>query len=375
MNQSVYGLYGKGVIFKISTAGIITKLKDLNGTTDGGNPKGSLIQGSDGAFYGTASTGGANKAGTIFRIAGTTYSILHNFNMAINGGVPLGGLIIAPKITLLANPQNGLTTNEDVAKAIMLTGSGATSLTFTVVTQPKNGTISSGSAAARTYTPRANYYGVDSFAFTTNVGCLSSPPAWVKISVTAVNDAPVLTSIGNKSVVKGTILQFTATATDPDLGSSKIFSLITPPAGAAIGASSGMFTWTPSAAGTYSIKVRVSDNLLYDEETITVTVTMPTTTTTRVAMMTGIEAKSNSMSKSTLYPNPVNSSFTLNLEGATGEIMVTIFDIKGSVVDTKRLGAAKQQQQRFEADKLKPGEYFLQIKTTESIQVLKFIKM
>ncbi|WP_216820621.1 choice-of-anchor tandem repeat GloVer-containing protein, partial [Cnuella takakiae] len=214
-----------GVIFRISAAGTFTRLRYLTPATDGGTPKGSLVQGSDGAFYGTTSTGGTYKAGTIFRIEGTTFTVLRHFNIATDGGMPMGGLIITPKVVTTANSQTGLTTPEDVAKAITLTGSGATNLNYTIITQPRNGTISSGTGASRTYTPKANFNGVDSFAFTANLGCVASAPAWVKITVTLVNDAPVLAAIGSKTVVKGTLLKFTATATDVDAGQTRTFTL------------------------------------------------------------------------------------------------------------------------------------------------------
>lgn len=60
------------------------------------------------------------------------------------GGTPPGGFIIAPKIVLVANGQDSVTTTEDVAKAITLSGSGSSSLTYNIVTQPKNGSVSSG---------------------------------------------------------------------------------------------------------------------------------------------------------------------------------------------------------------------------------------
>jgi hypothetical protein len=80
------------------------------------------------------------------------------------------------------------------------------------------------------------------------------------ITVTPVNDAPVLAAIGNKTIALGTTLSFSATATDVDAGQTKTFTLVTPPAGAVINATSGLFTWKPTSAGTYSVKVRVTDN-------------------------------------------------------------------------------------------------------------------
>ena len=75
----------------------------------------------------------------------------------------------------------------------------------------------------------------------------------------------------------GTPVTFTATATDPDAGQTRTFSLgAGAPAGATINGSTGAFSWTPTAVGSPSVTVRVTDNgspALFDEEAITVTVT------------------------------------------------------------------------------------------------------
>ena len=49
-----------------------------------------------------------------------------------------------------------------------------------------------------TYTPEANYFGMDAFTYTVSDGALTSNTATAAITVTAVNDAPVL---GNQSLV------------------------------------------------------------------------------------------------------------------------------------------------------------------------------
>jgi uncharacterized repeat protein (TIGR03803 family) len=68
---------GCGTIFKISPAGQLTTLYSfcsLDGCTDGGAPQAGLVQGTDGNFYGTTTASGgvcsatAMKCGTIFRI-------------------------------------------------------------------------------------------------------------------------------------------------------------------------------------------------------------------------------------------------------------------------------------------------------------------
>ncbi len=92
----------------------------------------------------------------------------------------------------------------------------------------------------------------------------------------SANQCPVLNAIGNKTVTEGNLLTFTATATDPDAGQTLTFSLDAGfPAGASIHSSTGVFTWTPTTPGAYTLTVRVTDNAdpsCSDFETIQVSV-------------------------------------------------------------------------------------------------------
>jgi hypothetical protein len=299
--------------------------------------------------------------------------------METDGGEPMGGLILAPKVTLIANAQSGLTTAEDVAKPITLTGSGPANMTYNILIKPRRGSVTTGTTAARTYTPAANFYGVDSFAFTTNLGCLSSAPAWVKITVTPVNDTPKLAPIGPFTVAKGTQLKFLATAVDPDPGQTKTFSLIGAPAGATISATTGAFAWTPTATGTFTFKVRVTDNgspILYSEQSVTVTVTATATlmTTTATNELTVNKAAAEERGTASLFPNPVVSSFTVRLEKQATDVNLRIADAKGAVVHQKQYNGVAHQLQVNVAT-LKPGSYIVTLETKNGMQLsLPFVK-
>jgi len=57
-----------GTIFKITTGGVFTPLYSFHGpNTDGSTPYASLLQGTNGNFYGVASQGGTNSYGSIFK--------------------------------------------------------------------------------------------------------------------------------------------------------------------------------------------------------------------------------------------------------------------------------------------------------------------
>ncbi len=89
---------GFGTVFRISTNGIFTSLWSFNGT-DGQYPNSGLIQGSDGNFYGMTTQGGTNSdisgagEGTIFRISPSgVFTSLYQF-AGNDGAIPVARLI------------------------------------------------------------------------------------------------------------------------------------------------------------------------------------------------------------------------------------------------------------------------------------------
>lgn len=85
----------EGTIFKIAAGGTFATILDFD-NSDGYAPYCSLVQGTDGAFYGTTTSGGDHSSlGTIFRItAGGTLTTLHTF-AASDGYNPTGTLVQA----------------------------------------------------------------------------------------------------------------------------------------------------------------------------------------------------------------------------------------------------------------------------------------
>jgi uncharacterized repeat protein (TIGR03803 family) len=95
----------RGNIFKISTSGTLKSLysfcpQGYRHCTDGSVPYAGLVQGTDGNFYGTTEEGGTSGhcgsgigCGTIFKInPGGTLTTLHSFDYT-DGDYPRGGLI------------------------------------------------------------------------------------------------------------------------------------------------------------------------------------------------------------------------------------------------------------------------------------------
>jgi uncharacterized repeat protein (TIGR03803 family) len=62
------GLVAYGTVFKLTPAGILTTLHVFD-NTDGNQPLGGLVQGTNGIFYGTTNTGGTESYGTVFSVS------------------------------------------------------------------------------------------------------------------------------------------------------------------------------------------------------------------------------------------------------------------------------------------------------------------
>ena len=66
LDGNYYGVTPE-TVFRITPAGVLTTIGVSDGTTDGIYFNGPLVEGSDGAFYGTAQYNGANAYGTVFK--------------------------------------------------------------------------------------------------------------------------------------------------------------------------------------------------------------------------------------------------------------------------------------------------------------------
>jgi uncharacterized repeat protein (TIGR03803 family) len=86
------GTGGYGTAFKMTTNGIFTTLHPF-ANTDGAYPFGGVVEGTDGNFYGTTTQGGASSLGTVFRMdVSGAVTTLYSFAGA-DGSTPSAGLI------------------------------------------------------------------------------------------------------------------------------------------------------------------------------------------------------------------------------------------------------------------------------------------
>ena len=130
-----------------------------------------------------------------------------------------------------ASSQAGLTTPGGTPLAITLAGSDPNSgtLSYIVVTPPTRGTVSAGTAAARTYTPTNGLYGADEFTFKVSDGKYESAPATVRLTVLTPPFPPTSVSVDDLTIgpenVAGDFLS-TVSSPDPNTGEAHTFTLV-----------------------------------------------------------------------------------------------------------------------------------------------------
>ena len=136
-----------------------------------------------------------------------------------------------------------------------------------------NASGSSLSGSNFNWTPTLDQSGTYAITFTANDSNGGSDSETIHITVTNTNQPPILTLIGDQTVLEGSALNLTLSATDED-GDNLTYSISNTPSGSSL--SGNTFSWTPTNAqsGSYTVTFAVDDGVgNSDSETITIMVT------------------------------------------------------------------------------------------------------
>ncbi|MBE4606384.1 hypothetical protein BOO28_01460 [Vibrio navarrensis] len=175
------------------------------------------------------------------------------------------------RVDLTVNAVNDTPTATDVSATgeeetpltITLNGSDVegSSLNYQVVTAPLNGSVTiTGNQAV--YTGNSNFFGQDSFTYSVSDGELTSEAALVAITLSNVNDAPVISGSPSTQVDEDSAYQFVPQASDNDPADTLIYSIANKPSWATFDTATGALSGTPSNSdvGTHAgIVISVSD--------------------------------------------------------------------------------------------------------------------
>ncbi len=197
-----------GCIFKMTPEGAMTNLFAFTGAK-GSNPCSALIEGADGALYGTTQGGGANGRGTIFKLTQPDQSQTITFPA-------LSVATYGTPVSLNAHASSGLQVTYRIVSggATVIGGNSlATTAVGTVVVaanQAGNGTFMAAAEVTRSLTV---FKGNQTVTFPAVAGRpFNSPP--VPLLATASSGLPLRYSIlSGPGAISGNLLTFTALGT------------------------------------------------------------------------------------------------------------------------------------------------------------------
>jgi VCBS repeat-containing protein len=266
----------------VAPAGVLTNDTDIDGDTlsavlVSGPENGTLTLNADGSFTYTPDE---------------DFNGTDGFTYIANDGSADSGIAT---VTITVDPQNdapvatddGYTVDEDgtlsVAAAGVLvndTDIDGDTLSAVLVSGPENGTLTFNPDGSFTYTPGADFNGIDSFTYKANDGTADGNVATVTITVDPQNDAPVaqadtytIAEDGKLTVAAAGVL---ANDTDVD-GDTLTAALVDgPDHGKLVLSPDGSFVYTPDANfnGTDSFTYQASDGTAASEPvTVTLNVT------------------------------------------------------------------------------------------------------
>ena len=233
------------------------------------------------ASNGTASASGTGTSKVI------SYSPNANFNGSDSFAVQVSdgkGGVDTITVNVTIQPVNDapvcsnttLTTPEDTtgeATPVCSDVDAGDILTYSIVAQPAHGSAVV-VAGKLSYVPAGNYNGPDSFTYKANDTHVDSNAATVNVTVTPVNDAPVVTNPGTQTAAEGSVISLQIAATDVDLPAQTLtYSATGLPDGLAINTATGLISGTISyhaaALSPFNVTVTVTDGVTPAQQSFT----------------------------------------------------------------------------------------------------------
>ncbi|MCA9245735.1 MAG: tandem-95 repeat protein [Planctomycetales bacterium] len=331
-----------GTLAVITSEGLLANDADIEGSTltvavVNSPANGVLNENGDGSFTYTPNTGFHGLDTFTYRADdGAAQSSLATVSITVNSAPSANAdsFEMDEDQSLSVDALNGVLAND--------TDPDDDTLTASVVTNPEHGSLSFSADGSFSYTPDANFSGVDTFTYRVHDGFADSAPATVSIAVSGVADAPVAVADSyttNEDTPLSVNIGSGVLANDTDAdGDTLAATLVTGPANGAVSLDSdGSFLYTPNANfnGSDSFTYRAGDGAIDSDETVVTiainsvddaphaaddTYTVEEDRTLSVDAVLGVldndtDGDNDSLT-AILVDNPSEGAFTLNSDGS-----------------------------------------------------------
>ncbi|WP_233081720.1 Ig-like domain-containing protein [Rheinheimera soli] len=137
-----------------------------------------------------------------------------------------------------------------------------TTFTFSIANKPSWASFNTATGALTGTPGNADVGATAGIVISVSDGELSAALPAFTLTVTNVNDAPVITSTAITSAIQDAVYSYSLTATDEDVGDTLTFSAATKPAWLSFNAATGLLSGTPARAdvGSHQISLVVTDS-------------------------------------------------------------------------------------------------------------------
>ena len=244
-----------------------TDLSSIVFTITGDVSNGSLVNNGDGTFSYSHAGSETTSDSFVYTISDGEFTISD-----VAGTISVTAVNDVPVVSAL---EYTLDEAGSQVLAFASTDAESDSVTYSVSTNPTNGTVVS-SEGVFTYTHNGSESSSDTFQYVANDGTGNSQPVSVTITVTPVNDAPTVTA-GTISLNEGSNSSITLSASDPE-GDAMTYAIASAPANGTVtlDTATGALTYTHSGGENTSdtFTFTSSDSALTSSAaTVSVTVT------------------------------------------------------------------------------------------------------
>ena len=275
-----------GTVFKVTPAGAFTSLYSFN-RTDASSPTAGLIVASDGNFYGTASSGGANGYGTVFKIVAcltcTTTTLTSSASPIVYGSALTLSAIVNP-VSGSGTPGGSVVFSDGgTPLSTVAVTSGAAALT-TASLSPGSHTITAAYGGDGNFQPSSGSVSVNVTQNSSSVTLTSSAnpatygqPVTISVQITPpAATGSVIFAEGGKTLGVATLASGVASFTTSSLGGGSHSVLATYSGDGNFQTSSATFAEVINPAGTtLSLAASANPATVNQQVTLTATVTSP----------------------------------------------------------------------------------------------------
>jgi VCBS repeat-containing protein len=320
----------------------------VNTTPVSGPSNGTLTLNADGTFSYTPNPDYTGSDSFVYEVSdgnGGTAQATVDLTVYRENDPPVGG---ADSYTLVEDTPFTATLGVDdlLLNDTDIDGDSLT-VTTTPVTGPSNGTLLLNADGTFTYTPDADFYGVDSFVYEINDGYGGFAQATATLTVNAVNDAPIAVddtyTLNEDTPFSATLGTDDLLVNDIDVDGDTLTVNTTPLSGPSNGTltlnADGSFTYTPEANfnGADSFVYEVSDgNGTTAQGVVTLTITPvndnPTITSHASAANVALDLSENNNVVTTITGHDLDGNpLTFSLSGGSDQPLFSVDPTSGAL--------------------------------------------